>query len=247
MSKFTTKNIDGQWHVMNGPMSVEKAAGRTEARKRATELNEPKVEAPAEVAADAASPELATMSEVELTLAARDEHRAQAAAKKAGEKLPAAPHLDELNRRHAGGLLNGGAKSAKMKGAGTGGRAVRLDDRALVEQLSELVKSDGVRTAGAAVKRLREIGKGSNQKRVAKAWAAMLASGVELPAALAKAAPAAKATKAAGKAAAIKQVEPRFKAGKGRRKAADKTPSEIGKEAAASKSLGARRAAKKAS
>lgn len=273
-TKFTTKQIDGNWCVVNGPMTVEKfgSKGRTEARNRAKELNAPKPvdekieqagfvkDGEVEIVFDAT---LAAMDETELYNKSREEHRAQVAAKKAGKPIPEAPHLDELQRRHNGGQLKHQNGNGKHKGSSGSGRAVRLDDQTLVAELTRLVKDDGVRTCGAAIKRLREIGKGSNGKRVAKAWAAMLDGGVKLPEAP-KAdkpkAPAKSTTKAtATKAAAGKrEVTPRLKgaaakvanqqrAAKGSKAAADKSPSDIGKEANASKRLGNRRQARKAS
>jgi hypothetical protein len=110
MAKFTSKQVDGAWCVLQGDLVVSKCGGRTEARDRAKAMN---TEAPKATPSEApAAPQVdetvAAMTDGELYNLASKEHKAQREAKKAGKPIPAAPHLDEMHRRSASGIKVGG-------------------------------------------------------------------------------------------------------------------------------------------
>lgn len=100
--------------------------------------------------------------------AAKQEHAACKAARAAGQPMPPTPNMDAMKERQAM------ATGTTNKGTGAG-RSVRLSDTELEAQCRALI-AEGFITKGAIVKRLREIGKGSNDKRVGKAFAAVVAA-----------------------------------------------------------------------
>jgi hypothetical protein len=108
---------------------------------------------------------------------AKAEHDAVKKAKASKKRAPATPALEAVNKANELGLN----RTKSSKGTGSGGRAVRFSDTELVEMVKSAVQAGEARTAGGCVKHFRAIGKGSNEKRVKRAWDAAIAAGMTVP------------------------------------------------------------------
>jgi hypothetical protein len=159
---------------------------------------------------------------VAVTAQAKAEHKALKEAKAAKAEAPETPALDALNEETANGTRKRTAKERVNGGAS--GKAVNLTDDQLRDEIVPELFAAGHRTVGAMVKALRGTERGTNPKRMKRAFDAAVEAGkidlsTEAPA-------PAKATKAPAKKAAASKTEvtPRPK------RSSTKSPSQMGAE-----------------